>query len=181
MATKRLRSVLSRIPVDLARRYRVRIGQSQPARCMSHRIETMSLQDYDQIIELWQNTEGVGLNESDSREQIAQFLARNRGMSFVIRNAGRIIGAVLCGHDGRRGYMHHLAVARSHRGQGLGRQLVNACLAQLERAGIQKCNIFLYANHAEGEAFWKHNGWSQRPDLVVMQKPLGRSKQTTGC
>jgi N-acetylglutamate synthase len=141
----------------------------------------MSLNDFDQVISLWQETEGVGLNESDSRECIAQFLTRNRGMSFVVRDGHEIIGAVLCGHDGRRGYLHHLAVAKPHRNRGIGKKLVEACLAQLERAGILKCNIFLYANNEAGEAFWKHNDWSARTDLVIMQKHLGKSQLDCGC
>ncbi len=148
---------------------------------MSHRIETMSLSDFDQVTRLWQNTEGVGLNESDSRHAIAQFLAHNRGMSFVVRVGTEIVGVVLCGHDGRRGYLHHLAVAKSYRNQGLGKKLVEACLAQLERAGIHKCNIFVYASNADGEEFWKHNGWSARADLLVMQKPIGKNRQGGGC
>ena len=139
---------------------------------MSHRIETMSLHDFDEVIELWRNTEGVGLNESDSREGIALFLTRNPGMSFVVRDGNAIIGAVLCGHDGRRGYLHYLAVAKSYRKLGLGKALVAACLHQLEREGILKCNIFLLANNAEGEAFWKQNGWNARADLAVMQKAI---------
>lgn len=145
---------------------------------MSHRIETMSLHDFDEVIELWRNTEGVGLNESDSREGIAHYLTRNRGMSFVVRDGKTIIGAVLCGHDGRRGYLHHLAVAKPHRKRGIGKALVTACLHQLEREGISRCNIFLLADNAAGEAFWKRNGWSARADLAVMQRPVGPAQST---
>ena len=143
---------------------------------MSHRIETMSLHDFDEVIALWRSTEGVGLNESDSREGIALYLTRNRGMSFVVRDGHAIIGAVLCGHDGRRGYLHHLAVAKAHRKMGIGKALVAACLHQLEREGISRCNIFLLANNTAGEAFWKQNGWSARADLSVMQRPISETQ-----
>lgn len=136
-------------------------------------LRPMTLADYDAVLRLWQATEGVGLNESDERPSIESFLARNPNLSFVAVHSETIIGAVLCGHDGRRGYLHHLAVARSHRGCGLGKGLVEACLAGLRRLGIQKCNLFLFSDHAAGEAFWKHNGWRPRADLQVMQKALG--------
>jgi putative acetyltransferase len=113
-----------------------------------------------------------GLNESDTRHAIAAYLRRNPRFSFVAEKKGRLIGAVLCGHDGRRGYLHHLAVARQHRQKGIGRQLVNACLAKLRQAGIQRCNIFIFANNAAGIQFWVHQGWKTRTELRVMQIPL---------
>ena len=118
---------------------------------------------------LWRRTEGVGLNESDTRPAIAAYLRRNPRFSFVAEKDGRIVGAVLCGHDGRRGYLHHLAVARQHRQRGIGRQLVNACLAKLRQAGIQRCNIFIFANNAVGMKFWTQNGGKLRTELRVMQ------------
>lgn len=133
----------------------------------------MTMADYDEVFALWQNTEGVGLNESDTRENIAKFLLRNPDMSFIARDSsGELIGAVLCGHDGRRGYLHHLAVAKSQRGQGLGKSLLNACLAALKREGIIKCNIFVYAHNESGQSFWKHSGWNPRSDLLVMQQNI---------
>jgi putative acetyltransferase len=127
------------------------------------------IEDFDAVIALWRRTEGVGLNESDTRRAIAAFLRRNPNLSFVAEQGGRIIGAVLCGHDGRRGYLHHLAVSKRHRCRGIGRQLVNACLTKLRKAGIQKCNIFIFANNAEGMKFWAHTGWSLRTELRLMQ------------
>lgn len=121
---------------------------------------------------LWRRTEGVGLNESDTRPAIAAYLRRNPRFSFVAEKDGRIVGAVLCGHDGRRGYLHHLAVARQHRRRGIGRQLVTACLAKLRKAGIQKCNIFIFADNAAGMKFWAHTGWKLRTELRVMQMRL---------
>lgn len=135
-------------------------------------LRPMTGADYDAVVRLWEATEGVGLNESDTRPAIESYLVRNPNLSFVAFDAGAIVGAVLCGHDGRRGYLHHLAVAESHRGRGLGKGLVEACLARLRQLGIQKCNIFLYADNIAGEAFWKHNGWLDRFDLRVMQKVL---------
>lgn len=136
------------------------------------KVRAFRIGDYAEVLKLWQRTEGVGLNESDARPAIAAFLRRNPGLSFVAVKQGKIIGAVLSGHDGRRGYLHHLAVARRNRGQGLGRRLVETCLAKLRAADIHKCNLFVFAGHAAGMSFWKHNGWKLRTDLRVMQVQL---------
>jgi ribosomal protein S18 acetylase RimI-like enzyme len=132
-------------------------------------IHIFRIEDYDAVVMLWRRSEGVGLNESDTRDAVTAFLRRNPRLSFVAKKRGRIIGAVLCGHDGRRGYLHHLAVSKRHRQRGIGRQLVAACLAKLRTAGIHKCNIFIYANNAAGMKFWKHAGWSLRTELRLMQ------------
>ena len=136
--------------------------------------------DFDAVIALWRRTEGVGLNESDTRRAIAAFLRRNPRLSFVAEKNGRVIGAVLCGHDGRRGYLHHLAVSKRHRRRGIGRLLVNACLAKLRKAGISKCNIFIFANNADGMKFWAHTGWSLRTELRLMQIRLDDGRSTSG-
>ena len=138
----------------------------------AYQVEPMRMEDFDQVIELWRHTEGVGLSESDTRSNIGVYLARNPGLSFVARGEGGIVGAVLCGHDGRRGYLHHLAVARDHRRRGLGRRLVQGCLESLAAAGIPKCNISLFDHNQEGESFWRQTGWMARRDLRVMQKTV---------
>src|SRR5580765_286147 len=122
-----------------------------------YRIETMKLSDFAAVSRLWRNSEGIGLNESDTKANIRLFLRRNPSMSFVARKGRTIIGAVLCGHDGRRGYLHHLAVTKNYRGNGIGKKLVEASFSALARAGITRCNIYLFNGNAEGEAFWLHN------------------------
>jgi putative acetyltransferase len=129
--------------------------------------------DYAAAFALWRATEGIGLNESDSQAAVTTFLRRNPGMSSVAIGAqGELLGAVLCGSDGRRGYLHHLAVARAARGLGVGAQLVARSLAQLAAADIPKCNVFLFRDNDAGASFWEHNGWLPRPDLRVLQKPI---------
>jgi len=146
-----------------------------------YKIQSMAIADYDEVVRLWRRSEGVGLNESDTRSAIHSYLKRNPAMSFVARRGQQIVGAVLCGHDGRRGYLHHLAVAKPHRNKGLGKKLVNACLAKLKRLNIQKCNIFLFADNAAGEKFWDHNGWLKRGDLLVMQKNILSTRKRHCC
>jgi N-acetylglutamate synthase len=143
-------------------------------------IETMKLSDFAAVSRLWRTSEGIGLNESDTRANIGLFLKRNPQMSFVARKGRTIIGAVLCGHDGRRGYLHHLAVAKNHRGNGLGKKLVEASFAALARAGITRCNIYLINSNTAGEAFWNHNGWNNLDDVQVLQKAVGKHAQP-GC
>lgn len=144
---------------------------------MSYVIKPMTIKDFDEVTALWRATEGVGLSESDSHENTVIYLKHNRGLSQVARlENGKLVGAMLCGHDGRRGYLHHLAVAKDFRGQGIGTQIVLRCLEKLNRLGIVKCNIFVYANNAGGKAFWKHLGWEIRNELRMMQVFTGRKK-----
>jgi len=126
--------------------------------------------DYGEVYAIWKKAEGVGLSESDSRDAIARYLRRNSGLSRVAVCEGRVIGAVLCGHDGRRGYLHHLAVARRWRRIGVGRTLVEACLERLRDEGIPKCNLFLFAGNRPGKDFWRRLGWSIRDDLRLVQR-----------
>ena len=134
-------------------------------------IREMEVEDFPQVLALWNRIEGVGLNESDSEEQLTQFLKRNPGFSFVATDeSGSIIGAVLSGHEGRRGYLHHLAVDPEYRGQLLGSSLVDHCLEKLKEAEILKCNLFLYRDNHDGRTFWEKGGWKIREDLVVVQK-----------
>ncbi len=131
-------------------------------------LRPFTMNDYDAAVALWKTAEGIGLSEADSRENIAHYLAVNPGMSQVAEEDGIIVGAVLCGTDGRRGFLHHLAVSPAHRRAGLGRALVDACLARLAEAGMRKCHIFVLADNAEGQRFWAKIGWEERTTLKVM-------------
>ncbi len=132
----------------------------------------MTAEDYDEVFRLWESAEGVGLTDADSRDGVEKYLGRNPGMSLVACQDGQIIGAILAGHDGRRGYLHHLAVAPPHRRQGIGSALVRECLARLAAAGIQKCHAWVYQRNLEAQAFWLKTGWSLRDDLVVMSREV---------
>ena len=135
-------------------------------------IREMTIEDYDEVYAFWSQQPGVGLTESDSRDAIEAFLQRNPGMSCVVRDdEGTLIGAVLCGHDGRRGFLHHMAVAPLHRKRGLGRTMVNFCLKRLRDAGITRCNIWVYTSNEAGHKFWRAIGYVHRADLGMMQRP----------
>jgi len=145
-------------------------------------LRPLTIADYDPVYALWLQTEGMGLGESDTREATASFLDRNPGLSLVASNAqGTIVGTVLCGHDGRRGYLHHLAVARAQRKKGIGRALVDACLEKLATLKIVKCNLFIFADNTAGRTFWLHQGWASREDIVLVQKTLTPEKKSCSC
>lgn len=135
-------------------------------------IREMTPQDYDTVYALWEQTEGVGLSAADSRERINSYLERNPGCSFVARDEERAVGAVLCGHDGRRGYLHHLAVKPAYRRHGVGRQLITHALTALRKAGIDKCHLFVFKTNAPALAFWQANGWQIRTDIQLFSKDL---------
>lgn len=137
---------------------------------MDCQIAEMTAEVLDEVLALWQATEGVGLSEGDTKDEVTAYLDRNPALSLVAGCGGRIVGAVLCGHDGRRGCLYHLAVAIPYRRQGIGRALVDACLERLTSVGIRKCNIFLYANNEVGDRFWKRHGWNERSDLKIFQR-----------
>jgi ribosomal protein S18 acetylase RimI-like enzyme len=133
-------------------------------------IEEFDIADYEQVYSLWSADEGIGLHDvEDSRDGIALFLQRNPDLSFVARERKRIVGAILCGHDGRRGYLQHLIVDPEYRQRGIGRSLVNKVLLELNRIGIRKCNLVVYRDNKGGQKFWEKIGWLKRYDLLSMQ------------
>ncbi len=138
-------------------------------------IVPFTMDAYDRVIGLWRGCEGVGLSDADSREGIAAYLQRNPGLSFVALQNGDVVGAVLCGHDGRRGYLHHLAVHPSARRRSIGRRLVEKCLEALHGIGIQKCNIFVFKENSNGLEFWKSIGWTPRDNLGLVSKNTSAS------
>jgi N-acetylglutamate synthase len=124
--------------------------------------------DYDQVVALWRAAEGVVLRDVDQPEAIARYLALNPGLSFVASDEGRIIGAVLCGTDGRRGYLQHLAVAPTHRRRGVGRALAQRCVEALSERGLDKCHLMILPQNQVARAFWRRIGWQDRDDVRVM-------------
>ena len=135
-------------------------------------VKPFTIEHYADVYDLWDRCPGVGLSGADEINAIASYLERNPGMSFIALAGTGVIGAILGGHDGRRGYIHHLAVDPSARRQGVGKLLVENCLEALERVYIQKCHLFIFHENEGGIAFWEANGWTMREDIMVMSKHL---------
>ena len=139
---------------------------------MDVQIQEMAIGDYDEVYELWQSTNGISLGDVDTRESIARFLERNPGLSYVARQDRLMVGAVLTSHDGRRGYIDHLAVRESHRRQGIGRALVLRCLYHLMQAGIRRWNLFVFEGNQDAIEFWKKIGWTPKFNMIMMSQPI---------
>ncbi len=139
---------------------------------MGVEIREMTITDYEPVYALWKDSEGIGLSDADSKEGIKRFMARNPGFSFVAVDEGKIVGAALCGHDGRRGYIHHLSTAKSHRCQGIGRSLVGRCMYALMRVGIGKCHLFVFGDNQGAIDFWEKVGYDKRVELVMMSQQI---------
>jgi len=116
---------------------------------------------------LWEKSEGVGLSEADEPQALVAFLERNPRLSLVALQGSAIVGTVLCGHDGRRGLIHHLVVAESHRCRGIGRRLLAGGLAGLRSAGIQKAHLLVFKSNAGGLAFWRSVGAEERTAIAL--------------
>ena len=139
---------------------------------MDYTIRQMTLDDYDEAHSLWNATNGICLDEEDSRDAIELYLRRNQVLCFVATENGQLVGTVLCGHEGRRGILRHLVVSPEFRGKGIGRNLVNECRSALAREGIRKCNTFVLDSNVEGRRFWEHMGWCVLEDnFRLMQIP----------
>lgn len=128
-------------------------------------IRPMTIADYDAVIELMRQTPGISLRDADSRLATAGYLERNPGLSHIAEAGERIVGCVLCGHDGRRGYLQHLLVVQEFRRQGIANALVEASLRQLEQLGIHKCHIDVLKTNTLASSYWESQGWKLRTDI----------------
>ncbi|OUM05135.1 GNAT family N-acetyltransferase [Pseudomonas syringae] len=128
-------------------------------------LRTMTMNDYDAVIELMRHTPGISIRDADSRESTARYLARNPDMSFVAEADGVVCGCVMCGHDGRRGYLQHLIVLPEYRRQGIARTLVERCLECLEGIGIYKCHLDVMKENEAAGRYWSGQGWVLREDI----------------
>lgn len=128
-------------------------------------IRPMHIDDYDAVIALMQATPGVTVRDADSREMTQRYLARNPGLSFVAVAGGAVVGCLMAGHDGRRGYLQHLAVAPAFRRRGIAAALVEQCVSALAQEGIRKSHIDILKTNDSGKAFWERQGWVRRTDI----------------
>ncbi len=136
-------------------------------------LRKMRIEDYDGVFALWKSCAGMGLNSlDDSKEGIGQFLKRNPDTCFVALDADKIIGAIMCGNDGRRGYIYHTAVQPDQRMRGIGSELVERALTALKDAGINKVALVVFDRNQAGNEFWEKKGFTVRDDLIYRNKAL---------
>ena len=131
-------------------------------------IRTMEIGDYENVYQLWMRIKGFGIRSvDDSREGVERFLQRNPGISVVAEEDGKIVGAILCGHDGRRGCMYHVCVAPDYRLKGIGKSMVvyEEQKEALKKEKINKVSLIAFTQNDIGNAFWKEIGWTKREDL----------------
>ncbi|MCO7124576.1 GNAT family N-acetyltransferase [Sporolactobacillus shoreicorticis] len=130
-------------------------------------IRLMQTEDYAEVHQLWAHTDGMGMRSlDDSAQGIEKFLKRNPKTNFIAEENQTIVGVILCGNDGRRGYIYHTAVDSNYRRLGIGQQLVNAVINALREEDINKVALVVYATNQTGNAFWQSIGFTKREDLI---------------
>lgn len=129
-------------------------------------IRAMTLNDYENVHALWMRIKGFSIRSiDDSQEGVEKFLKRNPGISVVAEEDGRIVGAILCGHDGRRGCLYHVCVDPDYRLKGIGKSMVVFVMEALRKEKINKVSLIAFTKNDIGNAFWKEIGWTKREDL----------------
>ena len=143
-------------------------------------VRTMKLEDFEQVHDLWMSIKGFGIRSvDDSREGIEVFLKRNPTTSVVAEEDGRIVGAILCGHDGRRGCLYHVCVEKGYRRRGIGKAMVVYCMNALKSEHINKVSLIAFTQNDIGNAFWNCIGWTKREDLNYYDFTLNEDNITT--
>ena len=132
---------------------------------ISMKLRTMTIEDYDEVFALWCGIRGFGIRSiDDSREGVEMFLKRNPSTSVVAEEDGRIVGSILCGHDGRRGCLYHVCVDEKYRRRGIGKAMVLRTMDQLKREHINKVTLIAFTDNDLGNAFWNTIGWTKRKE-----------------
>lgn len=140
---------------------------------MSIEYKIMTVQDYDGVYDLWLNTPGMGINSTDdSREGIEKYIKRNPTTSFVAMDNGKIVGAILAGHDGRRGFIQHIAVLPEFRKHGIASRLVNQAMKALEKEEIHKVALLAFKKNELGNDFWDKMEFTIREDVFYRNKSI---------
>lgn len=136
-------------------------------------IRKMILADYENVYQLWLSCKGMGLNNiDDSKEGISRFLKRNPETCFIAEENNNIIGVIIAGNDGRRGYIYHTAVNPDYRKRGIARDLLNVALEALGKLDIIKVALVVFDRNEVGNAFWENQGFTKRNDLIYRNKSL---------
>ena len=144
------------------------------------KIRPMLLEDFEQVHSLWMEIHGFGIRSiDDSREGVERFIRRNPTTSMVAEYQGKIIGAILCGHDGRRAGLYHVCVQEKYRKHGIGQKLVECCLKALEAENISKVNLIAFKQNETGNRFWQGLGWTFREDVNYYEYVTNEDNITT--
>ena len=142
-------------------------------------IRVMTMEDFEQVHKLWMGIHGFGIRSiDDSKEGVERFLKRNPTTSMVAVAGETIVGAILCGHDGRRGCLYHVCVREDYHKNGIGQQMVEKCLAALKKEHINKLNLIAFKKNEVGNRFWQGLGWSFREDVNYYECVLNEENQT---
>ena len=142
-------------------------------------IRIMTMEDYDGVRALWMKIKGFGIRSiDDSREGVERFLKRNPNTSVVAIEDGKIVGSILCGHDGRRGCLYHVCVDEAYRMRGIGKSMVVKCMEALQAEQINKVSLIAFTKNDIGNAFWKEIGWTKREDLNYYEFTLNEANIT---
>lgn len=142
-------------------------------------IREMTMEDYDQVYDLWTDIKGFGIRSiDDSREGVERFLRRNPSTSVVAVQNGHIIGNILCGHDGRTGCLYHVCVEKGYRKHGVGYRMVQAAMKALQKEGVSKISLIAFKENQEGNAFWQGIGWNERQDVNTYEFVLNEENIT---
>ena len=169
------------LPFYLKMGYSYKNGIAEPDEERLYRLEksrktiirVMNTEDYDRVYALWMSCKNMGFNNlDDSRQGIEKYLKRNPSTCFVAEQGDAIVGVVLAGHDGRRGFIHHMAVAEDCRRQGIATDLLGQALAALKEEGINKAALLVFNRNEAGNAFWERQGFTARDDVTYRNKTL---------
>ena len=137
------------------------------------KIRLMDMDDYDKVYALWMSCKNMGFNNlDDSRKGIEKYLKRNPATCFIAEQDDNIVGVILSGHDGRRGFIHHMAVAEEYRRMGIASNLLGHALSALKEEGINKVGLFVFNRNETGNAFWEAQGFTVRTDIAYRNKAL---------
>lgn len=142
-------------------------------------IRSMEESDYGGVHALWMTIHGFGIRSiDDSKEGVLRFLKRNPGISAVAEVDGKIVGSILCGHDGRRGCFYHVCVEEAYRRHGIGKEMAIFCMRALQKEKINKVSLVAFKKNQIGNAFWHEEGWSMREDLNTYDFTLNEENIT---
>ena len=142
-------------------------------------IREMTIDDFEAVHALWMQIHGFGIRSiDDSKEGVERFIRRNPTTSMVAVQNGKIVGAILCGHDGRRACLYHVCVHEDYRKRGIGQQMVTQCLEALKKEQICKVNLIAFRKNEVGNRFWQGMGWTFREDVNYYECVLNEENKT---